>query len=102
MERDYTHKDVRLRGSRGKLRKWENAIAMKGEENRDGTQDEAKNTLRIKTGCAELFDILLFKNKINVILGLEIAPKVTKKSQFQHLWSSQFYTLYVIGLIQTK
>lgn len=68
---------------------------MKAEGNRDGTQDEAKNALRIKgTGCADLFDILLFKNKINVVLGLEIAPKVTK--------GSQFYTLYVTGLIQTK
>lgn len=56
---------------------------MKAEGNRDGTQDEAKDTLRIKgTGCADLFDILLFKNKINVVLRSEIAPKVTKNPNF--------------------
>lgn len=75
---------------------------MKAEGNQDRTQDEAKDTLRIKgTGCADLFDILLFKNKINVVLGLEIAPKLTKNPNFSTS-EAQFYTLYVIDLCKTE
>lgn len=43
-----------------------------GEGNRQGAPDESKDTLRIKkTGCADLFDIFLFQNKIAIVLGLE-------------------------------
>lgn len=56
-----------------------------------------RTALRIKkTGCADLFDILSFQNKIAIILGLEellASLQSLQKSQFWHLWSLKISAL---------
>lgn len=69
-----------------------------GEGNRQGARDESKDTLRIKkTGCADLFDIFFFQNKIAIVLGLEVSRSLqsnrNKSPTSGTCFSSRLYAL---------
>lgn len=69
-----------------------------GEGNRQGARDESKDTLRIKkTGCADLFDIFFFQNKIAIVLGLEVSRSLqsnrNKSPNSGTCFSSRLYAL---------
>lgn len=69
-----------------------------GEGNRQGAPDESKDTLRIKkTGCADLFDIFFFQNKIAIVLGLEASRSLrsnrNKSPNSDTCFSSPLYGL---------